>query len=210
MLNQPTGKPDRLIKALSKKSSFRLWAIILLIFSMGNFMSTGKAQEVTPKVLMETSLGVITIELYQNEAPITVENFLRYVDDGFYNGLIFHRVVSNFVIQGGGFTEDMVQERPLPPITNEASNGLLNSRGTLSMARTSDPHSATSQFFINLKDNASLDYQPGASPGYAVFAQVIEGMEVVDKIAALPTTTKGGHRDVPVAAPVIQSITRLP
>ncbi len=152
-----------------------------------------------PVVEMETTLGTITIELYPDKAPETVKNFLAYVDDGFYNGLIFHRVIPGFVIQGGGFKPGMKKMATRAPIRNEAANGLKNLRGTLSMARTGVIDSATSQFFINLRDNTSLDHH-GNSPrtfGYAVFARVKKGMDVVDRIAAVPTTSKGFYRDVP-------------
>jgi cyclophilin family peptidyl-prolyl cis-trans isomerase len=150
-------------------------------------------------VVMETSLGAITIELYPDKAPETVRNFLAYVDEGFYNGTIFHRVIPGFVIQGGGFTPGMRKKPTHAPIRNEAANGLANLRGTLSMARTGVIDSATSQFFINLRDNRSLDHR-GNSPsafGYAVFGRVVDGMDVVDRIAAVPTGRMGRYRDVP-------------
>jgi len=148
-------------------------------------------------VTFETSLGKFTIELYPKEAPITVENFLRYVDDKHFDGTLFHRVIPGFMIQGGGFEADMSQKKNRQPIKNEATNGLKNERGSLSMARTNDINSATSQFFVNLKDNEFLDHKPG-SYGYAVFARVVEGMDVVDKIAAVKTGRRKGHDDVPV------------
>ncbi|ADH85665.1 peptidylprolyl isomerase [Desulfurivibrio alkaliphilus] len=153
-----------------------------------------------PRVIMETTAGEITIELFAEEAPVTTANFLQYVRDGFYDGLIFHRVIPGFVIQGGGFTPDMEQRPTRAAIKNEATNGLKNLRGTLSMARTGVVDSATSQFFVNLTDNANLDHR-GTSPnayGYAVFGKVVEGMEVVDQIAAQPTASKGFFQDVPV------------
>jgi len=148
-------------------------------------------------VTFETSLGNFTIELYEKEAPVTVENFLRYVDDKHFDGTIFHRVIPGFVIQGGGLEGDMSQKQTRQPIRNEATNGLKNERGSLSMARTNDINSATSQFFVNLKDNDFLDHKPG-SYGYAVFGRVTEGMDVVDKIAAVKTGRRKGHDDVPV------------
>ncbi|MDT8435380.1 MAG: peptidylprolyl isomerase [Gemmatimonadota bacterium] len=153
-----------------------------------------------PVVMMETTEGTLRIELYPEEAPITVENFLAYVDSGFYDGTVFHRIVPGFVIQGGGFTADMEQKETRDPITNESDNGLRNLRGTLSMARLPAAHTATSQFFVNLVDNPALDHggRPGATWGYAVFGRVIEGMDVVDAIASAPTTTAGGMADVPV------------
>jgi len=163
-----------------------------------------------PVVVMDTSLGPITIELDRAKAPITVDNFLKYVDAGFFDGLIFHRVIPGFVIQGGGLDERMVEKREgqNAPIKNEARNGLSNRRGTICMARTNDPDSATSQFFINLSDNSqSLD--PNArSAGYAVFGKVIAGMDVVDEIAKAPTTRKGPHDDVPVKPITIKSARR--
>ena len=159
-------------------------------------------------ITFETTLGNFTIEFFEKEAPDTVVNFLRYVDDGFFDGTIFHRIVPGFVIQGGGFTEDMTQKRTQPPIKNEADNGLKNERGTLSMARTNDINSATSQFFVNLKDNDFLDHKRG-NFGYAVFARVTEGMDVIDKIAAVETGRRRGMDDVPVEAVVITSVRRL-
>jgi peptidyl-prolyl cis-trans isomerase A (cyclophilin A) len=150
-----------------------------------------------PTVVMNTSVGEIEIELFDDAAPITVENFVRYIQDGFYDGTQFHRVIPGFVIQGGGFTADMVQKETRTPIKNESNNGLKNKRGTLSMARTRNPDSATSQFFINLVDNANLNGY-GPQPGYAVFGKVTKGMEIVDEIAKTPTTTKPPFRDVPV------------
>ena len=159
------------------------------------------------KVKLETSMGDIVIELNEEAAPVTVKNFLRYVQEGFFDGTIFHRVIRTnpAMIQGGGFTVDMVQKRPHPPIVNEASNGLKNDRGTIAMARTSDPDSATAQFFINHKDNDFLNYVENRNPGYAVFGKVIEGMETVDKIATVKTATRMGMDDVPVEPVVIKS-----
>ena len=158
-------------------------------------------------VEFRTNHGAISIEVYPEQAPITVENFLSYVDDGFFDGTVFHRVVPGFVIQGGGFTADMQRKQTRPPIKNEADNGLNNERGTLSMARTSDINSATSQFFINLKDNAALDHS-SRDFGYAVFGRVIAGMDIVDRIAAVETTSHGPHRDVPAQPVVIESAAR--
>lgn len=160
-----------------------------------------------PVVEMRTSLGTLRIELMPSEAPKTVENFLAYVRDGFYDGTIFHRVVPGFVIQGGGFTPEMTEKDTRPPIENEANNGLRNLRGTICMARTSDPHSATSQFFVNTKDNPALDFRDESMRGwgYAVFGKVVEGLEVVDAIEKVATTRKGMHDDVPVEPVVIES-----
>ncbi|MBN1635097.1 MAG: peptidyl-prolyl cis-trans isomerase [Deltaproteobacteria bacterium] len=149
-------------------------------------------------VIISTTHGDIAIELFPKEAPITVENFLAYVREGFYDGTIFHRVIADFMIQCGGLTEDMQPKKPThPPIKNEADNGLKNERGTLSMARTQVVDSATSQFFINLKDNPFLDHGR-RDFGYAVFGKVVQGFDVVDKIAAVPTGSKAGHQDVPI------------
>lgn len=159
------------------------------------------------KVRIKTSLGEMTIELYPEKAPVTVENFLRYVDEDFFGGTIFHRVIPGFMLQGGGMTRDMGPKPTHDPITNEADNGLKNERGTLSMARTSDKNSATSQFFLNLVDNAFLDH--GARDfGYAVFAKVTDGLNVADKIAEVQTGQHGMHSDVPVEPVMIESMTR--
>lgn len=163
--------------------------------------------EQNPQVVLETSMGTITIELFKEKAPITVKNFLGYVKDGFYDGLIFHRVIKDFMIQGGGMTENMEQKKPKFAIKNEATNGLSNTRGTLAMARTAVVDSATSQFFINTVDNLFLNHrgkQPDAF-GYCVFGQVISGMEVVDQIRAVKTGNKAGHGDVPLEPVFITS-----
>ncbi len=158
-------------------------------------------------VRFETTLGDFTVELDAESAPISCKNFLRYVDDGFFDGTIFHRVIPGFMIQGGGFAADMKQKPTHESITNEADNGLRNRRGAIAMARTNDLHSATAQFFINLVDNAFLDHRPG-SFGYAVFGRVAGGMDVIDKIAAAKTGRRGGHDDVPVEAVVIKLVRR--
>ncbi len=147
----------------------------------------------------KTSKGEFSVELFADEAPVSTENFLAYVDNGHFAGTVFHRVIPGFMIQGGGMTADMKQKATLAPIINEAKNGLKNTRGTLSMARTNDVNSATAQFFINVADNDFLDNRPG-SFGYAVFGKVTSGMEVVDAIVAVKTSNKGGHQDVPVEA----------
>ncbi len=160
-----------------------------------------------PMVILSTSLGDITIELDPDAAPITVENFLKYVDDGFYDGTIFHRVIPNFMIQGGGMTADMKEKPARKPIRNEAKNGLKNVRGTLAMARTQVVDSATAQFFINLTDNAFLNHGT-RDFGYAVFGKVSKGMDVVDAMAAVKTGSKGPHQDVPIEAVLINSARR--
>ena len=159
-------------------------------------------------IRFETSHGAFTVELFPKEAPVTVENFLKYVDDGFFDGTIFHRIVPGFVIQGGGLTADFGNKKTRAPISNEAKNGLKNTRGSLSMARTSDINSATSQFFVNLKDNAFLDHGP-RDYGYAVFGRVTEGLEVIDKIAAVTTGRRKGYTDAPLEDVVIVSARRL-
>lgn len=149
-------------------------------------------------IRLRTSKGDIVVELNEEKAPITVANFHKYVEEGYYEGTVFHRVIKDFMIQGGGFTSDLQRKQTHEPIQNEAANGLSNERGTLAMARTNDPHSATSQFFINHADNAFLNHVAQQSDGYAVFGRVVEGMDVVDEIAQVATTTQGGMQDVPV------------
>ncbi len=156
-----------------------------------------KAKPARPLVVMQTNLGDMVIELFPDKAPKSVENFLAYVDDGFYNGVIFHRVIAGFMVQGGGFDTQYQRKATRAPIVNESDNRLPNKRGTLSMARTNAPNSATTQFFINLNDNPSLDWKPNR-PGYAVYGRVIKGIEVIDKMAALP---QGNHSGVFVNAP---------
>lgn len=168
--------------------------------------------EQNPQVLIETSMGQIKIELFKEKAPITVKNFLTYVKDAHYDGLVFHRVIKDFMIQGGGMNENMEVKKPRFAIKNEATNGLLNKRGTLAMARTAVVDSATCQFFVNTVDNAFLDHKGKKRPedfGYCVFGQVIEGMDVVDKIREVKTGNKGGHSDVPVEPVFINSATLI-
>jgi cyclophilin family peptidyl-prolyl cis-trans isomerase len=170
------------------------------------------AAAANPVVILDTSAGAITIELFADKAPDSVQNFLEYVRDGFYSGTIFHRVVPGYVIQGGGYTPELVEKSTRPPVRNEATNGLSNARGTVAMARMSAVRSATSQFFINLANNARLDHR-GFAPddyGYAVFGRVIAGMDVVDRIAAMPAASRDGMDDVPVAPVVIKSATLRP
>ena len=159
-------------------------------------------------VMMTTTVGPMTIELDADSAPKTVENFLSYVADGFYDGTIFHRVIDNFMIQGGGFTADMEQKSTQAPIENEANNGLTNQRGTIAMARTQDPHSATAQFFINVQDNDFLNHtgENMQGWGYAVFGKVTDGEEVLDKIRGVQTSSQAGHQDVPVEPIIIGSV----
>lgn len=169
------------------------------------------AQGSCPKVKFETNKGDIIIELYCEKAPVTTQNFIQYVSDGFYDGTIFHRVIPDFVIQGGGFESGMNQKVTRENIQNEADNGVKNTVGSLSMARTPDPHSASSQFFINLKDNAFLDHTEKSQQGwgYAVFAQVIEGMDTVAAIAQVSTGSARGHQDVPNEDMIIQTATLI-
>ena len=179
-------------------------AIYLYIGSNDN-QNNGNATEGNPIAVFDTTLGTMKIELYEDKVPNTIENFIKLTNDGFYDGLVFHRVIDDFMIQGGGFTAYMGQKQTRPPIVNEASNGLKNDRGTIAMARTNDPDSATSQFFINHKDNDFLNYVEGRNPGYAIFGRTVEGMDVVDKIAAVKTTVRSGMRDVPVETVLIKS-----
>jgi cyclophilin family peptidyl-prolyl cis-trans isomerase len=168
------------------------------------------AAAANPTVVISTSKGDIELELFAAEAPKSVENFIAYARSGFYDGTIFHRVIGHFMIQGGGFTADMEKKPTGEPILNEADNGLSNKRGTIAMARTNDPHSATAQFFINVQDNLNLDYRGSTTPGgwgYAVFGRVTSGIEVVDEIRFVQTHRVGPYSDVPVEAVVIDSVT---
>ncbi|MGE0311297.1 MAG: peptidylprolyl isomerase [Lautropia sp.] len=162
-----------------------------------------------PQVLMKTSLGDIVIELYPQKAPKTVANFLKYVDDGFYSDTVFHRVIGNFMIQGGGMKKDLSRKDTRPPIPLESQNGLKNDKGAIAMARTNVPESATSQFFINTADNASLNYPQPDGHGYAVFGKVVKGIETVEKIAAVKTGRQGMHGDVPLEPVMIESVSRV-
>ena len=188
-------------------------AILSLVFFPNIKGGTPMNESTTdnPVVLLETTMGQIKIELDMQNAPNSSENFLAYVDDGYFVGTTFHRVIPNFMVQGGGLTEDMVDKpSKRAPIANEANNGLKNARGTLAMARTSDPHSATSQFFINHSDNAFLNFTSESMQGwgYAVFGKVVEGMDVVDAIAQVPTGNKGGHQNVPLEPITITGASR--
>lgn len=180
--------------------------VVMLAFMPLLFASAAKGVGKAPKVEMETSEGKIVIELYPDKAPATVENFISYVESGYYDNSIFHRVIPGFMIQGGGFLQDMGSRPTKPPIANEADNGLKNERGTIAMARTNDPHSATSQFFINQVDNPALNHKGKNAQGwgYAVFGKVIEGMDVVDSISKVKTGARGQFRDVPVVPVVIK------
>ncbi len=159
-------------------------------------------------VHMKTNYGTIVLELYPAKAPKTVANFLQYVHEGFYDGTVFHRVIDNFVIQGGGFGPGMTQKVTRAPVENEANNGLRNSRGTIAMARTSDPHSATSQFFFNIVDNDFLNYTAPtpAGWGYCVFGKIVDGLHVLDQMKGIPTGSKLGHKDVPLSDVIIEQV----
>ena len=165
------------------------------------FLNNGANAEMTTntKIIIKTTSGDIKIELYDDKAPITSENFKKYVESGYFTDTIFHRVIKDFMIQGGGFTTEMNEKDSMPPIQNEANNGISNKRGTIAMARTPDPHSASSQFFINLKDNNFLDFTAETSQGwgYCAFGKVFEGMDILDKIALVDTGSYGAHQDVP-------------
>ncbi len=180
-----------------------------LLFALAVPEGAAAAADVNPQVLIKTSKGEIVLELYPAKAPATVENFLKYVDDKHYDGTIFHRVIANFMIQGGGFTPDMKQKTNRAPIKLESQNGLKNDAGWVAMARTSVPDSATSQFFINVVDNGMLNFPQPDGNGYAVFGKVVKGMDTVEAIKAVKTTSTGMHRDVPAEAVVIQSMTRV-
>ncbi|MCB1648133.1 MAG: peptidyl-prolyl cis-trans isomerase [Pseudomonadales bacterium] len=181
---------------------------LALLLSLSSFATA--AENANPVVIMETNKGTVKIELWESKAPITVANFLRYVDAGFYNGVIFHRVIPGFMVQGGGFTPDMIQKPTFEQIKNEASAELPNLRGTLSMARTQVVDSATAQFFINLVDNNFLNHtdETPRGFGYAVFGEVVEGMDIVDAIAGVQTGNQGMYQDVPTEAIIITSMTR--
>ncbi|WP_019410551.1 peptidylprolyl isomerase A [Pseudomonas psychrophila] len=192
-----------------KKIAFATSALLFAANLMAATPAANTAPQANkaPHVLLDTSFGPIEIELDPVKAPISSKNFLDYVDSGFYNNTIFHRVIPGFMAQGGGFTGQMVQKTTRDPIKNEASNGLHNVRGTLSMARTSNPNSATSQFFINVADNATLD--PGRDAGYAVFAKVVKGMDIVDNIVNTQTGNKSGMQNVPLDPIYIKSAKRI-
>jgi len=202
-------RPRTQVRHTRKREQMNKLATRLLAASLLALCSTGAVTAAEERVLMKTSLGEIELLLDADKAPATVENFMRYVDEGFYDGTVFHRVISGFMIQGGGFTPDLARKATHAPVTNEARNGLKNERGTIAMARTSDPHSATSQFFINHADNASLDYPSRDGWGYAVFGRVVGGMETVDRIADVYTGTKNGMRNVPEETVLIESVTRV-
>jgi peptidyl-prolyl cis-trans isomerase B (cyclophilin B) len=182
---------------------------LLTLALLATVAAAAPARAANPVVIMETSAGTIKIELFEDKAPNTVKNFLQYVDDKHYDGTIFHRVISNFMIQGGGMEPGMKEKKTRDPIKNESDNGVANDRGTLAMARTNRPDTATSQFFINVKDNDFLNRAKARDGvGYCVFGKVIDGMDIVDKIKGVKTGSKGGHDDVPVDDVVIKSVRR--
>jgi cyclophilin family peptidyl-prolyl cis-trans isomerase len=188
------------MKAQAKQTMYKL--LLSLAFTLTTISAVA-----APSVEFQTNQGNFTVELYPEKAPKTVANFLQYVKDGYYENTIFHRVINHFMIQGGGFERDLSEKTTRAPITNEAANGLLNATGTIAMARTADPDSATAQFFVNLFDNQFLDYQ-GPDPeqiGYCVFGKVTSGMDVVQKISLMPTNTVGRYSDVPVKPVIIKS-----
>jgi cyclophilin family peptidyl-prolyl cis-trans isomerase len=195
---------------LLSRSAKYLPAVLVIAF-LG--CATAWAEEVAtpgnPTAILHTSMGDIQLELFADKAPVSTQNFINYANSGFYENTVFHRVIGNFMIQGGGFTADLKQKPTAPPITNEADNGLSNKRGTVAMARTNDPQSATSQFFINVKDNSNLDYRGksnAAGWGYAVFAKVTAGMDVVDQIRVVETHSVPPYSDVPVLPVVIERV----
>lgn len=181
-----------------------IFAILVVALWSGTLLA-----QANPSAIISTSMGEIKVELYADKAPLSVENFINYASSGYYEGTIFHRVIGNFMIQGGGFTVDMQKKTTGEPVQNEAANGLQNKRGTLAMARTNDPHSATSQFFINVQDNGDLNYTGEGSSrewGYAVFGRVTSGMSVVDSIRFVSTATKPPYSNVPVEPVIIESV----
>ncbi len=181
-------------------------SMVTIAIAVGLFALPSGALAENPKVLLDTSMGKVTIELFRKDAPVSVKNFLSYVREGFYDGLVFHRVIPGFMIQGGGFTVGMKEKRTRSPIRNEAANGLKNERGTIAMARTADPDSASSQFFINVVDNKGLNRPLPDGHGYAVFGKVVKGMDVVDRIASVKTGSRGPFQDVPLKAVEIRSV----
>jgi peptidyl-prolyl cis-trans isomerase B (cyclophilin B) len=213
-MNHPSTPPARRFAAVAAAAAALLLAAPGAAFPQSATADTATTAERSdpmpndnPRVLLHTSKGDVTVELFAAEAPKTVENFLAYVRSGHYDGTIFHRVIPNFMIQGGGFAADMSQKPTRDPIQNEADNGLKNAKGTLAMARTMNPHSASAQFFINTTDNAFLDHK-AKNPqgwGYAVFGKVVAGMDVVEAIGKVETGNRGGHQDVPVEPVAIES-----
>ena len=228
MINSTKVTRIHLVKKVGKQvmkkanKTKQLIVMIVILLTVGTLLSAmgkrnneehpmSKIETTNPIAVIDTSSGRIGIELYQDKSPITISNFLKYIEDDFYTDTIFHRVIPGFMIQGGGFTKDMSQKQTLAPISNEAFNGLPNEKGTVAMARTNDVDSATSQFFINLADNTFLDFKNSSSSGfgYCVFGKVVYGMDIVEDIAKVYTTTSGGHQDVPQTPIIIKSINIL-
>ena len=206
----PQLQPSPAMEVRKMKRS--LFSIVFAVFLVAAITGSSRSAQANPRVLLKTNMGEITLELFPDKAPLTVKNFLHYVNSGHYNGTIFHRVINGFMIQGGGFGKDMKKKgQTLAPIKNEAGNGLKNDRGTIAMARTSVVDSATDQFFINVADNHFLNHKNNSPQGYgyAVFGRVIKGMEVVDKIKAVKTTTVGYYRDVPASPVIIESASEI-
>jgi cyclophilin family peptidyl-prolyl cis-trans isomerase len=196
----------------NRSSRLALTVVMAVFLVIGvSLADDAKAEGSKPVVLMETTLGSIKIELWEDKAPVTVKNFLRYADEKFYDNTVFHRVISGFMIQGGGLTATMERKKPHEPIKNEASQQLKNDRGTIAMARTSQIHSATSQFFINLASNGFLNHRDDTPRGYGyvAFGRIIEGMDVVDRIGGVKTTTVGPYKDVPATPVIIKSVRRV-
>jgi cyclophilin family peptidyl-prolyl cis-trans isomerase len=192
------------LKELMMQYSRRTFIHLLAALSFAGAVNSANAAD-TPHVVLKTSMGEIVLELYPEKAPKTVANFIQYVKNGHYNGTIFHRVIDNFMIQGGGFDKDMKQKPTGAPIENEAKNGLRNEAYSVAMARTSNPHSASAQFFINVKDNGFLDYPGQDGWGYAVFGKIVKGMDVVNKMKTVETANSGMHQNVPAKPIVIES-----
>lgn len=196
-------------KITAKSLALAFFSLVATVSNSAPVLAEAEAVTTHPVAIIHTSMGDIQLQLYEDKAPVSVKNFIDYANSGFYDGTIFHRVISYFMIQGGGFNEAMVQKQTNAPIANEANNGISNRRGTIAMARTNDPNSATSQFFINTEDNGKLDYTRGDSAagwGYAVFGKVTAGMDVVDAIRKVETTTVNGFSDVPVVPVIINSV----
>jgi peptidyl-prolyl cis-trans isomerase B (cyclophilin B) len=189
-----------------------VWILFLMGFTSALVSAADQHSPILTRVEFNTTKGRIVLELYPKQAPETVRNFVQYVQNGYYAGTIFHRVIPNFMIQGGGFDKNMNRKQTRKPVINEADNGLHNRRGTIAMARTADPHSATAQFFINLVDNDYLNFKQKSPQGwgYTVFGKVVDGMEVVDSIAGEKTGPRGGHRAVPLKPVIIRSARLLP
>ena len=201
----------RIMHGTTYSTLLRLWRpallAVLALIMQGNAYAQSSSGLPNPEVVVTTNYGSFTLRLFRDKAPVTVENFLAYVKDDFYSGTIFHRVIPNFMVQGGGMTIDMREKETRDPIVNESQNRLHNIRGSVAMARTSDPDSATAQFFINQRTNLRLDWQPGA-PGYTVFGEVIDGMDVVDFIASSPVQQVGPHANVPIDPVIIEKVER--